>query len=987
MRKSIWMLGAAAWAMAASPAWAQQNTDQDGEAAQPEGATAETGAVSQTGVEAGNDEISDSGDVIVTATRRNEALSDVPIAVSAITGETLENSGVTDIRQLTQLSPSLLVSSTSSEASAGVARIRGVGTVGDNPGLESSVAVFIDGVYRSRNGVALTELGNIERVEVLRGPQGTLFGRNASAGLLSIITARPRFEFGGNASLSYGNYDFLRAEAGVTGPLMGDTIAFRIDGTYLERDGFLRDVISGRTVNNRDRYLVRGQLLFQPMENLSVRVIGDYADRNEECCGAPYLRAFDSTTTGEQPSTITPILRGLGGIIEDDTFRRRISITPGIDYAQDVEDYGGSAELVYDFGGAELTSITAYRVNDYLRGQDADFNNLDILRRLSDGGARQKFETFTQELRLQGELFEGKVDWLIGAYYADEDLTVLDNLQYGADFERYANCLLFTSLAASGLPNVVQPTPTGNCVNSAVLTGAQAQVNAAIPQLTAGLAQVQAGIAALSAIPPANRTPAQTAQLAALQTQLVTLQTQLAQARGAAPILNAVNANPARPGFGSLAAALGQPTNGLNFRGLRDRYEQNSRNFAFFTHNIFEITETVKLTLGARYTNERKTLDATFTDDNTLCTAISASPLNTFQQLPCVIPSVPGGNLSLSDRRTEDAISGTVNLSWKPDPAVLLYGSYSRGYKAGGYNLDRSGFTRSTLANGVPGAITSADLNQLEFEPENVDAYELGLKYNGQGFDLNLSLFQQKFDDFQLNTFNGVNFFVENINGCSNSLAAADRDSDPLTGACTGEVEPGVVSKGLELETFLRPSPDFNFNVGLSVIDTSYARDLVGTNGRPLSPALFQLPDRRISNSSLYTASGAATATPMIQGTDLRALFYVDARFQSAYNTGSDLDLEKRQEAVFVMNARLGIRGPEDRWAIEGFVQNLTGEDYLQVAFDAPLQGGPAAAGRGNLFSNTVRGVRSGFYPRANQLFGGFLAEPRTYGVTVRGKF
>src|SRR4029434_2426239 len=154
-----------------------------------------------------------------TATRRNEALSDVPLAVSAVTAETLQNSGVSDIRQLTQVSPSLLVSSTSSEAGAGVARIRGVGTVGDNPGLESSVAVFIDGVYRSRTGVGLTELGAVDRIEVLRGPQGTLFGRNTSAGLISITTPKPRFTPEVNGQIDIGNYNLRRFEAGITGPI------------------------------------------------------------------------------------------------------------------------------------------------------------------------------------------------------------------------------------------------------------------------------------------------------------------------------------------------------------------------------------------------------------------------------------------------------------------------------------------------------------------------------------------------------------------------------------------------------------------------------------------------------------------------------------------------------------------------------------------------------------------------------------------------
>ena len=122
------------------------------------------------------------------------------------------------------MSPSLLVSSTSSEAGAGGARIRGVGTVGDNPGLESSVAVFIDGVYRSRVGLGLTELGSVDRIEVLRGPQGTLFGRNASAGLISIITAKPRFETILNGQVDVGNYNLRRLELGATGALT-DTIA------------------------------------------------------------------------------------------------------------------------------------------------------------------------------------------------------------------------------------------------------------------------------------------------------------------------------------------------------------------------------------------------------------------------------------------------------------------------------------------------------------------------------------------------------------------------------------------------------------------------------------------------------------------------------------------------------------------------------------------------------------------------------------------
>jgi len=173
MSKSVWLLSAALVTIA-TPAFgqstSQSNTDTDKGSAQPtEGATAEAAAVQD---QARERQPVDTSDIVITATRRNEALSDVPMAVSAVTAQTLEYTGASDIRQLNQVAPSLLVSSTSSEAGAGVARIRGIGTVGDNPGLESSVGVFVDGVYRSRAGVALTELGALDRIEVLRnGPR------------------------------------------------------------------------------------------------------------------------------------------------------------------------------------------------------------------------------------------------------------------------------------------------------------------------------------------------------------------------------------------------------------------------------------------------------------------------------------------------------------------------------------------------------------------------------------------------------------------------------------------------------------------------------------------------------------------------------------------------------------------------------------------------------------------------------------------------
>ena len=156
IRKSAWLLSAGLFAFA-TPAFAQTappNTDTDKQTAQPTPGATEGAAVQD---QAREQQPVNTGDIVITATRRNQALSDVPMAVSAVTAKNLANTGATDIRQLNQIAPSLLVSSTSSEAGAAVARIRGIGTVGDNPGLESSVGVFIDGVYRSRTGIGLTD--------------------------------------------------------------------------------------------------------------------------------------------------------------------------------------------------------------------------------------------------------------------------------------------------------------------------------------------------------------------------------------------------------------------------------------------------------------------------------------------------------------------------------------------------------------------------------------------------------------------------------------------------------------------------------------------------------------------------------------------------------------------------------------------------------------------------------------------------------------
>jgi iron complex outermembrane receptor protein len=925
MSKSIWLMSAGMFALATTPAYAQDNTSPTG-ATSPLEQSAEVDA--DTDVEPGDDR--GDNDIVVTAQGRTQVLQDVPIAVTAVSAESMQNSGATDIRALNQLAPSLLVSSTGNEAN-GSARIRGIGTVGDNPGLESSVAVFIDGVYRSRSGIGLNELGEIERIEVLRGPQGTLFGRNASAGLINIISKKPNLnEFEAYGEATYGNYDLMRLGAGLTGPI-GESVGFRLDGVWVKRDGFYKNITQGggseARVNDRDRYFVRGQLLFEPSDALSIRLIGDYTHRNESCCGAVYIatkEAFDPTTTGQAANTnpqhdatlspnnrIVDVLRSLGGVVNyppADPYDRNVAITPGRTYRNSTTDYGFSGQVDYDFGGVNLTSISAYRFYKAGGAADIDYTNVDITYRADNGNNYRRFKTLSQEFRLQGSAIGEKLDWLVGAYYANEKLQVVDNAKFGTQYGAFAACrAVATANPAAILRNPAAPgclSPTGRAA------------------LTPSLGPV-------------------------------------------------------------LIAALDRLSTLNDLGSIRDVYDQQSENYAFFTHNIFNITDQLSLTLGARYTHEKKQLDATFNNNNTVC-PVQQAALGPFLAAPfaqlLVALSCTGNSSSLlsgvvlDDEFSESEWTGTAVLSYKPTDRLLTYASYSKGYKAGGYNLDRSDLGGPT---GFFSPRSAADAPGLRFEPEKVDAYELGFKFGGRGFTINGAAFRQEFKTFQLNTFNGSIFIVQNIASCSNDLGGADQDNSFTTGACTGgKTKAGVVSQGIELEAAVYPVRDLTFTMGYTHADTKYRRNLVGSSaGEALSNALFLLPGSRLSNAPKDVVTASMGYTPSIGSSGLTGLFYVDTRMTSDYNTGSDLFPEKAQDGYVLVNARIGIRGPGQRWGLELWAQNLFDIEYTQVAFNTPFQGSGSIA------------QTQAFGSVSNQLFSAFLAEPRTFGVTGRFRF
>ena len=780
-------------------------------------------------------------EVIVTAQKRSENIQDVPISVIALSSQQLKDSGVSDIKNLTVLTPGLTVTSTTSENST-TARIRGIGTVGDNPGLESSVGIVIDGVYRPRNGVGFGNLGEIERIEVLEGPQGELFGKNNDAGVISIMTKRPAMTFGATAEASVGNFNDREISASVTGPL-SSVSAGRFYAGYQKTEGWLEnDVGAGPNANDRNNdrnfYTFRGQYLFKPNDDVDFLLIGDYSKRNETCCGAAatYLGPFAGIVNA---LAATPALGGQPGATGIGSGNGYQTYS-NQQWIQRIRDMGVSGELNWQLGEATLTSITAWRDNTIIAGNDTDYTSVDILYEPATEGNATDFKQFSQELRLAGK--QGALHWLVGGFFASEILTNNQTLWAGNDFDLYLGGL---SSAAAGTPNFLL-----------------------IPELT-----------------------------------------------------------------GKLPGATFVP----GVAGYADAFRQTSKSFAFFSNETYSITPALDLTAGFRYTHEKKvaTLNYNDTDGGAGCGSLLTSPgvraLNPaspeYQFLlgyGCSVVFNPFfSRLSEVQSLTENNLSGTVKLSYRFNDELMTYLSFADGYKAGGYNLGR--VTNPAAANPL------APVLNTSFPEETVDSYELGVKSTlaDRTVRLDAALFDQRYRDFQLNTYTGILFVVTSI--------------------------PRVESKGAEL--------NLNWATPLQGLSLSSGVTYAFTNINEYGSAITLFSPKRLNNRISFAPlwSGAASATyqvPLTGALTFRGT--LSEKYNSSYNTGSNLDPRKIQGAYGLLNARIGIGAPDDRWAVELWSANLADKLYYQVAFDAPFQ--------------------------YNQI-DAFLGAPRTFGLTVRTKF
>lgn len=813
----------------------------------------------------------DDNTIIVTATRRAQDVQDIPIAVTAVSQQQLDNQGVFNIQQISQLATSFTSSQAQVASGSVVLRVRGVGTTSNNIGFESAVGIFIDGAYQSRPGVALTEMVDLERVEVLRGPQGTLFGRNTSAGALNITTVRPDVnEFGGFVNAMYGSFDEISLQGAVNLPIVQDSLAVRFTGAYRKRDGFLTVVDGGGNrigdTNDVDQFLVRGQIGWDMASGIRGRLIADFAESRNSCCGAIELFQSPAVTAGAYAGAGLGLNGGNGQPFvatqpfDNGGFERAMQnrvVSANFAPSAKIQNYGITGELEFPVtDSADLILIGSWRQFDSRESYDSDFTALRIL----DVGVGLDLETFTAEARFQGEGMGGRLNYMIGGFFSDERIDQSVDFLLGADFDRNVG-------GATGL------------------------------------------------------------------------------ALGATPLQTLTGINPA----GSAST---------------NRFQQVAKSYALFTHNTFELTDGLELTLGARYVWERKSGGFTQPFNNNRICPVAAN-LATNPALAAAAPILLGfgcfgftapANLPLSGVlplvRTFDAnfrdeeLIWTANLNYALTPDINVYAGFTHGMKAGGINLD-------TTAN--------VGANRPVFLSEIVDSYEAGIKsrFLNDAVTLNIAAFHMDFTNFQVLEFTGTAFETFNV--------------------------PVAKSTGVEVEGLIRPSRELTVNFGLTALRARYPDNCQGdlvnsitvnslcgfdlTNAPQIIAIMGANWEKPISASTDFFLNGQVrmeadqrTSTQGIvppNAAQVAAAGSLQAAIDAAPLIRADI-----QDGKAFVNLRGGLRFMDGRYAIEGWVTNLTNEVV-----------------RGVTFNTTTRGIG------VNSSRSAFTLPPRQYGVTLRAQF
>jgi len=812
--------------------------------------------------------------IIVTATKRPQTLQEVPVAVSVVGADAIEKSQTQDLFDLQAMVPSLRISQLQNSSQTNFI-IRGFGNGANNPGIEPSVGVFIDGVYRSRSAAAILDLPVLETVEVLRGPQSTLFGKNTSAGAISITTKSPEYEWGGLAEVTYGNYDQTIFRGSLTGPI-SDTLAFRVSGSYNLQDGYYINQVDGSDVNERDRWAVRADILFEPTDNLSFRLAGDYNEIDEVCCGAIQLQNGPATLAIGAPPPF-----GLG-ILIDPAGDTDYSVALDERVQNSLEGKGVSLQGDLDIGQATITSITAYREQTDNTDTDADFSAAAI----ATNPQTRSYETFTQELRIASN-GDNTIDWLVGAFYFDEQVESTRDVIFGNDARPFFDLLS----------------------NSADLGGSALDFVEGALMLPPG-SFFAPGSGHFGSYTMDNRSFSIFANVDIDITDRLTLS-------GGVSYINdrkeyttnelltepfAVAGVPALVGVGGAVVEQQAFAQGLADVGVDPTDAAAVGAFAMAMPAAFMAIQDGAAAFAAA--------NATNPEVNPFLAFPNEARLQDFQ-LFAVPVNVPDPTNPLDDGlRKDDEVVYTARLTYEVNDYINTYFTYATGWKAAAVNL--SSDTRP------PDPVTGFG---REANPEDVTLYELGVKASWDRGFVNIALFDQTIEGFQSNLFVGTSFV----------LANAEEQS----------------VRGFEIDSLYQPFDPLTLTFGLTYLDPLFdsftqapCTSLSGFLPPECVPgvATFDASGFRPAGISPVSISTSATYTHQFNpGLDgfVRGEFLFESATQVIENTPRAV----AERTVENLNFSAGLAF-ESGFEIVGFVRNALDNQWLLSAFPSVAQSG-----------------------------------------------
>jgi len=740
--------------------------------------------------------------IVVTAQKRTESLQDVPLSVAAVEGEKMLEAGIKDLSDMNGYVPNFEKADTSIGQ---YLIIRGIGS-GMNQGFEQSVVQYMDDVALGRSVLARMPFMDLERIEVLRGPQNVLFGKNSIAGALSIVTAKPTRELTGRVGLEYQpEYNSREGTLVVSGPF-SDTVRGRIAARYYDEDGYFKNNLTLRDEAQRREAAIRGTLAWDITDTLDAALkyehdTFDYKGRTDEML---FTYQNPNPSSPFYGLTYPQIAAALGAMVGQDIgsddgrqdFRRNTNINEWSNNDVNV----ATLTVNWDLGWSTLTAVTGYADYKIDEDNDTDGSGIDVFTTTQ----KEKYDQFSQEIRLVSPGSQ-KLDWIAGAYYQDW------NLKFESDFNTDGQNL-FTALGALGGP--------------------------------------YAPLASLAWV-----------------------------------------------------------------HNVRE-YTGDSTTWAVFGQGTWNPTDALHLTVGARYTQEKKT--------GTRVLDIVNAQTGMFDLMQAIVGSsvfgvdfktlgeVTGGAYpihDLSGKRNEGAFTPSAIVQYDISDGVMLYASAAKGYKAGGFDA------RGNKATG-----------QFEYKNESVISYETGVKsaFLGGTTELNAALFYSDYNDLQVSQFDGTLGFVVG------NAAAATVQGAEIEGRW-------AIATGLMLSGSLGYL-DFSFDNYDGAACTAIHTVLTGEK-------LCDYAGKANIFAPKWTGTVSLDwAMPISSFLSLHTT--VDANYRGSQYVDVTLNPDIKQDAATKLNARLALES--DSWSVALVGKNLTDETTISFITDTPLSnsvGAPAYTG------------------------------------------